>query len=63
MQWDDLLRAAALMMVFEGLFPFVAPERWRETMLKLTQNDPRILRGFAGALMLAGLLLLNFARP
>lgn len=63
MQWDDLFRAVALMMVLEGLLPFVAPERWRELMQRMTQQDPRLLRMYAGALMIGGLLLLNFARP
>lgn len=51
------------MMVFEGLLPFVAPDRWRELMQHMSQLDPKLLRMFSGALLLGGLVLLNFARP
>ena len=54
--WDTLLMAFALMLVLEGLFPFLIPGIWRETFKKLTDVDDNHLR-FIG-LMLAGLLLL-----
>ncbi len=63
MLWQDLLRAFALMMVLEGLMPFIAPERWREVLVRVAGSDPRMLRMFGGALMLSGLVLLHFLRP
>ena len=60
MNWDTLLVAGALMLVFEGLMPFLNPARWRqvfEQALKLTDGQIR----FIGLLsMLTGLLLLLF---
>lgn len=58
--WPDLLRALALVMVVEGLMPFLAPERWREMMLRLSDVDGRSLRLFGGLLIGMGVLLLQF---
>lgn len=63
MLWEDLLRALALMLVAEGLMPFVAPERWREVLIRIAGTDPRMLRLFGGALLIGGLILLHFLRP
>ncbi|MGH8530888.1 MAG: DUF2065 domain-containing protein [Nevskiales bacterium] len=63
MFWQDLLRALALMLVLEGLMPFIAPERWREVLLRVAGSDPRMLRLFGGALLIGGLILLQFLRP
>ncbi len=63
MFWLDLMRALALMLVLEGLMPFIAPERWREVLLRVAGSDPRLLRLFGGALLIGGLILLQFLRP
>lgn len=42
--WEELGRALALVLVIEGLGPFLAPHRWRLTMLRLAQLDERSLR-------------------
>lgn len=42
--WEELARALALVLVIEGLGPFIAPSRWRLTMLRLAQLDERSLR-------------------
>lgn len=58
MSWDNLLAACALVLVLEGLMPFLHPTRWRqvfEQVLKLSDGQIR----FIGLLsMLAGLLML-----
>lgn len=58
--WPDLLSALALVLVIEGLMPFLAPERWREMMLRLSDVDGRSLRLFGGILIGIGVLLLQF---
>lgn len=58
--WPDLLRALALVLVIEGLMPFLAPERWREMMLRLSDVEGRSLRLFGGILIGIGVLLLQF---
>lgn len=57
-----LLMAFALMLVVEGLLPFLAPSAWRETFRRLMQLSDGQIRFIGLASMLAGLLLLLFAR-
>lgn len=42
--WDDLTRAMCLMLVFEGLLPAMAPERWKFTVSQLAQADSGTIR-------------------
>ena len=58
---DVLLTAFGLMLVIEGLLPFVAPKLWRDTFRSLIELRDGQLR-FAGlASMAVGLALLAFA--
>jgi uncharacterized protein YjeT (DUF2065 family) len=52
------LMAFALMLVLEGLLPFLAPNLWRETFRRITQLSDGQIRFFGLSSMLAGLLLL-----
>ena len=55
---DLVLPALALMLVFEGILPFVAPRAWREVFRRVIEMKDGQLR-FAGlASMIAGLALL-----
>jgi uncharacterized protein YjeT (DUF2065 family) len=56
-----LLTAFALMLVIEGLFPFVAPSVWRETFRRLMQLSDGQIRFFGLSSMIAGLALLALA--
>ena len=53
-----LLTAFALMLVIEGLFPFLAPSAWRETFRRLMQLSDGQIRFFGLSSMIAGLILL-----
>jgi len=57
-----LLTAFALMLVIEGLLPFLAPSAWRETFRRLMQLTDGQIRFIGLASMLAGLALFLFAR-
>ena len=57
-----LLMAFALMLVIEGLFPFLAPSAWRETFRRLMQLSDGQIRFFGLTSMLAGLVLLLLAK-
>jgi hypothetical protein len=60
--WADLLSAVALMLVIEGVLPFLNPEGLRKALAMMAQLDDRQLR-FAGlSSMLLGVLLLYFIR-
>ena len=56
--WQNLADAIALMLVIEGILPFVNPDAMRRVMAQMIQMDDRTLR-FAGLRsMLLGLALL-----
>ena len=57
-----LLMALALMLVIEGLLPFLAPKVWRETFLRLMQLSDGQIRFFGLTSMLAGVILLIVAK-
>ena len=57
-----LLMALALMLVIEGLLPFLAPKLWRETFQRLMQLSDGQIRFFGLTSMIAGLLLLYLSR-
>lgn len=56
------MRALALVMVVEGLMPFLAPERWRRMMLRVSTVDGRSLRVFGAVLIGTGVILLQLFR-
>ncbi len=57
--WHELLVAIALMLVIEGVLPFLNPGGLRQALLLVTQMNDNTLR-FAGLTsMLIGILLLN----
>jgi uncharacterized protein YjeT (DUF2065 family) len=59
---NTLLTALALMLVIEGVLPFLVPGMWRETFRKLTEMSDGQIRFIGLTSMLAGLLLLYVAR-
>lgn len=58
--WYELAKAFCLMLVLEGVMPFVAPGRWRNVAEKLAQVDDRTMRliGLTSMLIGAGTLFL-----
>jgi uncharacterized protein YjeT (DUF2065 family) len=56
------LMALALMLVIEGLLPFLAPKLWRETFQRLMQLTDGQIRFFGLTSMIAGLILLVISR-
>jgi uncharacterized protein len=56
--WDALLGALALMLVFEGLLPFLSPQRWRRVFDQATKLSDGQLRFIGLTSMLLGVLLL-----
>ena len=56
---STLLAAFGLVLVFEGLLPFIAPQAWRETFKRMIQLKDGQLR-FVGLLSILGGLLLLF---
>jgi uncharacterized protein len=57
-----LLMAVALLLILEGVLPFLAPNLWRETFRKLTQMNDGQIRFIGLSSMVVGVLLLLWAR-
>jgi uncharacterized protein YjeT (DUF2065 family) len=55
---ETLLTAFALMLVLEGVVPFVAPTAWREAFRRLTQLSDGQIRFIGLSTMLIGLIFL-----
>ena len=60
--WNDLLAAIALILVIEGVMPFLSPATVRRTMQQLTQLPDRVLRTIGLASMVCGVVLLYLIR-
>ena len=56
------LMAFALMLVIEGIMPFLFPAKWREVFRRIIQLSDGQIRFFGLSSMLAGLLLLFFSK-
>jgi uncharacterized protein YjeT (DUF2065 family) len=61
LDWHELARAFALVMVLEGVMPFLAPARWRQAMLTIAGTDSRMIRIIGLMSMLTGLVVLKLA--
>ncbi|MBP6710082.1 MAG: DUF2065 domain-containing protein [Propionivibrio sp.] len=59
---SSLLIAFALMLVLEGVLPFLAPTTWRETFRRLIQLGDGQIRFIGLTSMLAGIILLMVFR-
>lgn len=62
LDWNALWSALALVLVIEGLMPFLAPDAFRRTMAHVAQLQDGHLRGVGLASMGVGILLLYFVR-
>ncbi len=60
--WNDILVAIALVLVFEGIIPFLAPEKFRQTLVQLTQLPDQALRIIGLVSMTLGIIFLYILR-
>ena len=56
------LMAIALMLILEGVLPFLAPDLWRETFRRITQMSDGQIRFVGLSSMIVGIALLAWAR-
>lgn len=61
--WDFLLLGFGLMLVFEGIMPFLSPTTLRRYMRQIIEMDDRSLRIAGFVAMLLGLAILYLVRP
>ncbi|GAB1232102.1 DUF2065 domain-containing protein [Ferrigenium sp. UT5] len=59
---DFWLAALGLMLVLEGLMPFMFPGLWRQTLKNIAQFQDGQVRFLGLTLMLSGLLLIYWIR-
>ncbi len=52
--WHELALACCLVLVLEGILPFVSPGAWRRAMVSAVQLNDRSLRVVGFLSMLAG---------
>ncbi len=62
MYWTEILTAVALVLVLEGMLPFVGPGRYKQLVAQIVRLSDNQLRAFGLSTMIAGLLLLFFVR-
>jgi uncharacterized protein len=62
LKWDDLLAALSLVMVIEGIVPFVSPHSLRRMLEKVAQIDDRTLRMTGLVSMVCGVIMLYVVR-
>jgi len=54
------IAALALVMIFEGIMPFIAPKAWKNMLLQLAQMEDKHLRIFGAIMMVAGALTFKY---
>ena len=60
--WNDLLAALALVLVIEGMVPFLNPQSLRRMLGAVSQLDDRTLRITGLVSMLCGVVMLYIVR-
>ena len=60
--WDDVIRALALVLVIEGMLPFLNPDGWRQAMIQAGKLPDKTLRIIGFASMISGVLVLYLAQ-
>jgi uncharacterized protein YjeT (DUF2065 family) len=62
LMWDDLLAALALLLVIEGIVPFISPASMRKMLETVAQIDDRTLRITGLVSMVCGVVMLYLVR-
>ena len=62
MYWTEILTAVALLLVIEGMLPFIRPGRYKQLVAQIVQLSDNQLRIFGLAAMIVGLTLLFIIR-
>ena len=62
LQWDDLLAALALVLIIEGMVPFIKPSSLRRMLETISQFDDKTIRITGLASMVCGVVMLYLVR-
>ena len=56
--WEELGIAIALILVIEGMMPFLNPTGWRQSLRNISEMDDKTLRMIGLSSMIFGVILL-----
>jgi uncharacterized protein len=62
MNWNDLFAALALVLVIEGLLPFINPRSYKNTMMQMSSFPEKTIRMIGFGSMIAGVVFFSFVR-
>ena len=62
MNWEDLLAAMALVLIFEGLIPFFSPRGYKNMVQQMATMPEQTLRYVGLALMILGVAFLYLVK-
>lgn len=57
--WQELIVAGCLMLVIEGMLPFISPQRWRVMLAGMLSLNDQTIRRMGLACMVTGVVLLT----
>ena len=60
--WESIVPALALVLVIEGILPFLSPKGWRDAMSQAAQLPDKVLRSIGFISMLLGVIILYLVR-
>ena len=60
--WDELVRAIALVLIIEGMLPFLSPDGWRQAMIQAGKLPDKTLRTIGLVSMVLGVVVLYISR-
>ena len=58
MIWKILIVGIALVLVLEGIMPFIMPERYKRFLLHLSHMSPKALRTMGLIMMVVGVVII-----
>ena len=56
--WEYVLTAIALILVMEGILPFLSPQQMRRMLIRIVQQNDRTLRIVGFVTMVSGAILM-----
>lgn len=62
MLWKDLFSAIALVMILEGILPFIFPVGWKRVMLATVNKSDKFIRIIGLFSMILGVIFLSLIR-
>jgi|TARA_Y100001936_G_scaffold253862_1_gene321709 uncharacterized protein YjeT (DUF2065 family) len=60
--WQELAVALSLVLIIEGILPFLSPDRWRMLAYRMADLESRSVRWVGLLSMVTGLLMLSVLR-